>query len=520
MPRASRALALLGMALLLGTSAQALSARSAEAAAAVASTVLVRAGRHQGFERLVLDWPTRARAEVRREGDVLRLALSGESRVDVTGVDGRLGEHILSVEPAQAPGRTVLLVRVRPESQHRLSTLGDNRVILDVSGGRSEPQPAPATRVAARTPATAPVEPVATLQHELYRRDLMIASLLRRIERLERATPLPETPAEEIASAPPPAAERRVASADPRVAAVASAGPPAETPSQPPAPLPAERALERTLVRQGTLLLRPGELELEPGLAYTRRENDAPVFVTNGGAASVFVGENDVRRNEYLGSVDLRAGIPFDAQLELSLPYRVVNQSVVTDVGFDEADEADETGQGLGDLTLAAAKTLLRQKGWRPDLVARAWWDTRTGETQDDGVALAAGFDEIGFSLSALRRQDPLAFFAAVSYETALEKDDFDPGDEVGLSLGSALAVTPDTSIRLSFDQRFVDDASFGGRSINGSDETVATLSFDLGTVLTRRLLLNLGVDVGVSDDAPDYAARVSLPIRLDLPIL
>ena len=135
-------------------------------------------------------------------------------------------------------------------------------------------------------------------------------------------------------------------------------------------------------------------------------------------------------------------------------------------------------------------------------------------------MALGAGFHELGASLSALRRQDPLAFFATLSYETSLERDDFDPGDEVGLNVGSALAVTPDTSLRFSFDQRFVHDAEFNVHTINGSDQTIGTLSLEVGTVLTRRVLLNLGVDVGVTEDAPDYTATISLPVRFNLPIL
>ena len=38
------------------------------------------------------------------------------------------------------------------------------------------------------------------------------------------------------------------------------------------------------------------------------------------------------------------------------------------------AHENDANGHGLGDIEIAASKTLLRQRGWLPDLVARAYW--------------------------------------------------------------------------------------------------------------------------------------------------
>jgi hypothetical protein len=36
--------------------------------------------------------------------------------------------------------------------------------------------------------------------------------------------------------------------------------------------------------------------------------------------------------------------------------------------------------------------------------------------------------------------------------------------------------------------------------------------------VLGPGVLLDVGADIGLTDDAPDYAARASLPIRFNLP--
>jgi hypothetical protein len=242
----TRARLLAGSALLLGVSA----AIATEPAAASAPSVPVRAGRHDGFDRLVIDWPSPVQPQIQQDGDLLRVALAGDGKLDVAPVSGRLGGHILSVTQGHGSEGALLLVRMAPDSQHRLSTLSDHRVVLDVSADR--PDPRPRQTVAALAPATAPIEPSVSVQRELYRRDLMIASLLRRIEWLERGTSLPDERDEQQVAAPI-AAEPRVASTD--AAAAASAAPSAGSPAAKPAPLPAERALERTLVRQGTLLL-------------------------------------------------------------------------------------------------------------------------------------------------------------------------------------------------------------------------------------------------------------------------
>lgn len=135
-------------------------------------------------------------------------------------------------------------------------------------------------------------------------------------------------------------------------------------------------------------------------------------------------------------------------------------------------------------------------------------------------MVLGGGFDELSVSFSALRRQDPLAFFATLSYETTLEHDDVDPGDEAGLALGAALALSPATSLRVSVDQRFAWESELDGRRVNGSDRTAAVLSLDAASIIGRGVLVDVGFDVGLTDDAPDYAARISVPLRFNLPML
>jgi hypothetical protein len=45
-------------------------------------------------------------------------------------------------------------------------------------------------------------------------------------------------------------------------------------------------------------------------------------------------------------------------------------------------------------------------------------------------------------------------------------------------------------------------------------------LSLEAGAILGRGVLLDVGFDIGLTDDAPDYVARVALPIRFNMPFL
>jgi len=118
-----------------------------------------------------------------------------------------------------------------------------------------------------------------------------------------------------------------------------------------------------------------------------------------------------------------------------------------------------------------------------------------------------------------VKRQDPLVFVGSVSYEAALEEDDFDPGDALGFRLGAILAASPETSLRFLLDQRFVDDAEVGGQTIDGSDLTLATLEIGASSIIGRGLLLDIAVGAGLTEDAADYSVAISLPFRFDLPV-
>ena len=75
----------------------------------------------------------------------------------------------------------------------------------------------------------------------------------------------------------------------------------------------ADRALERTLVATGNLLVPAGFAEAEPLFSYTRRE-------------SPFLIVSQQNRNEFAWALDLRLGLPWESQFEIGVPYNLVQQ--------------------------------------------------------------------------------------------------------------------------------------------------------------------------------------------------
>lgn len=273
----------------------------------------------------------------------------------------------------------------------------------------------------------------------------------------------------------------------------------------------AERALERVLVSTGALLLPAGQFEIEPGFFYVRSEQTVPVGIN---AGNLVLGGN-VNSNFLSAAVQLRLGLPATMQLELDIPYQYVSEESVAFNGFQAVSREVGRSSGLGDVTLGLAKVLLIERGARPNLIGRLTWDTATGDNDDNLTALGgSGFNEVQLSVLVTKRQDPLLFVGGLSYQTAFEKDDQQLGDEVGLTLGVILAASPDTSLRITFDQTTVDEFEFAGVSVPGSRTVVGSLTFGASWIVGTGKLLDFTIQSGLNDSASDFAFGVSLSSR------
>jgi len=362
---------------------------------------------------------------------------------------------------------------------------------------------------------------IADLQHRLDEREAVIADLLRRVQELERRDAGGSTPTSRVEERPRPVApalEQKTAAPETPAgpeergeAAVARAPGTFEV-----NPEAVDRALERSLVQTGALLLPVGAVELEPRFSYTRQENDAPVIVNQDGVQ--ILASDEVRLDDVEAGLTLRVGLPFDSQFTLDLPYSYEQESTATRARFAGLRERTESATGLDDVSLTFTKTLLRESGLLPSLFGAITWDTDTGDEEGEQI-LGSGFNELGTSLTATKRVDPLVYVGSLSYLYAFEDNDVQLGDQVGASLGAVLAVSPESALRFFVDQTFVSEAEVNGGDVPGSDQVASSLRVGLSSTLTPRALLDIEASIGITEDAPDYALRVSLPIRFDLPL-
>jgi hypothetical protein len=325
-------------------------------------------------------------------------------------------------------------------------------------------------------------------------RDALIEELRQRIELLEKrqeVKPPPPVPAPPV-KAPP---------LTPKPAASEEAGREDE----------GARALERTLVRTGGLVLPPGRYEIEPRLEYTYRGSDPFDVVAIGGVPQLV--QQDVERNELEASVGVRAGLPWSMQAEVRVPYVWLHENRAA-LGA----AVSERRSGLGDIDFSLAKQLAVEQRGRPAVLASLLWKTTTGNNDLGRLSPGSGFRQLQGTVTAVKREDPLVFTGALSYTGIFERErsgiEVDPGDAWTVKAGTILAASPETSLRAGFEFSRFGRTRAGGSSIAGSEATAGILEFGLATLVSARALLDIEIAIGLTRDTPDFRVGMALPIR------
>ncbi len=495
--------------------------------------------REDSIERITFDLVEPLGHVAKRDGDQLIIWFDQPRQFDLGALDDRGSSQISLARQAEAGATRWLVLDLAPGSHVDNGVLEGSRLTITIRGKQANGALAGSkdsleakVGSAARKPEASQAESVrpASGGQGSDTSEADPASKQTAIADGEKAQQAPKRKSEPQAGAMPtplmPVA--RPAADNPLKTEAAGSTPAApqdqaKAPAQP-ASLPGQfevdetaldRALERTLTREGAVLMPFGMIELEPSVSYVRQELDTPGLINILGFPGF--GEAEIRRNDYVAGLVLRVGLPLDAQLEVDGSYSYIDQTETMSIGFNPVSVNDDDAGAFGDLGVGLAKTVLKEGGWWPDVVARVHWDSHTGKSVDNGIALGGGNHELTGSVSLVKSQDPLAFFGTVSYEKTFEENDLDPGDRIGVSIGTVLAASPDTSLRASLRQDFIDDAEFEGDQLDGTDQMAATLNIGAASVLGRGILLDASAEIGLTEDAPDYAARLSLPIRFNL---
>jgi hypothetical protein len=292
--------------------------------------------------------------------------------------------------------------------------------------------------------------------------------------------------------------------------------PPASRPGEPEMTIDeaaAQRALERTLTQIGVLLLPPGVVQVTPSTSYSlaERELSRLALVSSPPApSSVSALTYRTRQTTTFAGLGLRVGLPMAMQLEASIAANRLSSKETND--FGQLDHERLTGRG--DIAVAVAKTLFREKGWRPDLIGRVTYNFGSPRRQEQLGSLPGGFRQIQGELFMLKRQDPIAFTLGAVFAHPFEKDGLRPGNTTVASVGAAVAASPQTSLQVGFAQVRNSTVRIGGTEIPGSDQLYGIVTLGASSIVSARHTVIGQIGIGLGRDAPKYTASLSVPMN------
>ena len=403
-------------------------------------------------------------------------------------------------------------------------------LIMLVFAGAMEAQTVPATG-AAQPQAADPID--LKLQQALRERDAIIRNLLERVNELEWRVNGGFTSAAKIDERPAitGSANSRVINSLTSTNTVVSTATYDATERQ------ATEALDQALIVRGGLLLPSGTLEIDNTTSYFSASSDhlsvngfalLPVLVVGD------IASQRVREDFLLPSFTARLGLPHKFQMDLLIPYGY--ESIRT-VDATNA-QTSATSFGLGDISAGIYKQLTTEHGRVPDMLANVRFKSTTGKDSfsltSSEVALGTGFNAIQGNWTVAKSSDPVVFFGNLSYTGNLPANHtvsandptnpdaktvghFNPGSAIGFQLGSILALNPEVSMTVGWDQRFTRSTQLNGVDIPASYLVEGTLRLGTSYVYAPGKIVDLSFGVGLTPDTPNLQFSVGVPFRTTL---
>ncbi|MCU1251486.1 MAG: transporter [Edaphobacter sp.] len=408
--------------------------------------------------------------------------------------------------------------------------LGTVMIVL-VFGGAMEAQTAPAAGAAAQAQVKDQVD--LKLQEALRERDAIIRNLLERVNELEWRVNGGFTSAAKIDERPAitGSANSRVISSLMSTNTVVSTATYDTTERQ------ATEALDQALIVRGGLLLPSGTLEIDNTTSYFSASSDH--LTVNGFALLPVLVVGDiaskrVREDFLLPSLTARLGLPHKFQMDFLVPYGYESIRTVDALNV----QTTATSFGLGDISAGIYRQLTTEHGRVPDMLANVRFKSTTGKDSfnltSSQVALGTGFNAIQGNWTVAKSSDPVVFFGNLSYTANLPADHtvpandptnpdaktighFNPGSAIGFQLGSILALNPEVSMTVGWDQRFTRSTQLNGVDIPASYLVEGTLRLGTSYVYAPGKIVDLSFGVGLTPDTPNLQFSVGVPFRTTL---
>jgi len=197
-----------------------------------------------------------------------------------------------------------------------------------------------------------------------------------------------------------------------------------------------------------------------------------------------------------------RYGLLDELEFDLQIPFGFAEQEL--DFGIARSRRED---LGLGDIAGRLRYQLLYEGRVRPDLTLELEVKSRTG----GDTLLGTGHWQVGGGVALVKTLDPVVFFGRPGYSATLERQGRDPGDQLFYVLGMGYSLNERVSFNMRVGGAAVGRTAVDGQEIPGSSLEVLSLQFGVTTRVARDVFVEPIVSVGLTEEAADAVAGVSL---------
>lgn len=302
-----------------------------------------------------------------------------------------------------------------------------------------------------------------------------------------------------------------------------------------------ERQVEAVPEGQGVLTPR-GRLVLDPSIEYTNTSTNRLVFRGIELIPGIQIGAieaSDADRDTIIATVAGRYGLTNRLEIEGRVPLLVRKDRIQVVQQREEqiTREIDLEETGVGDAELSLRYQLNRPKPQSPIWVAGLRIKSDTGSSPFEvpfdefgvatGLATGSGFWGVQPSLSFLLPSDPVVIYGGAGYLWNIDRDidrlvgdtfvgNVNPGDAVNASVGFGFALNPRFSFSLGYRHNYIFSTrtELGDTLQESDDVQVGSFNFGMSYRLSERQSLNLGFQLGATEDAPDVSIVARIPVR------
>jgi excisionase family DNA binding protein len=260
---------------------------------------------------------------------------------------------------------------------------------------------------------------------------------------------------------------------------------------------PPDRSAEDVFLRGNRLLLGRGEVVLDVGQVYGRRDVLQLAVIGSGVTLAT------VQQSSFTTVVFGRVGILRETEAFAGATFtRQTTQQFSSGVEFERANRSV-----FGPATLGVRHTLLRESAKRPDVVVSV-----SGQVPTSDLLPAAGA-----GLILVKSIDPVVLFANANYAHPFTRSGSarQPIDTVDLSLGYGLGLNDATAISMAVGGIFTGISSRGAPAVDApavNTPAAFSIRFGVTTALGRGLYLEPSVSLGISGPAQTFAFGLTMP--------